>query len=93
MEDVESLKDLKERIKDMVDTQIPKTENPEKNILVVYYSGVGHWKEKFEQRLEIEIGGEKFDLSDIMRTVTKKRISKVVTIEYMLADLNDEVII
>ena len=75
----------------MVDTQIPKTENLKKNILVVYYSGVGHWKEKFEDRLDIEIGGEKFDLSDLMRTVTKKRISKVVTIEDMLAVQNDKV--
>jgi len=39
----------------------------------------------FEERLNIEIGGEKFDLSDVMREDTKKKIAKVVTIEDMLA--------
>lgn len=39
----------------------------------------------FEERLNIEIGGEKFDLSDVMREVTKKKMAKVVTIEDMLA--------
>ena len=43
----------------------------------------------FEERLNIEIGGEKFDLSDVMREVTKKKIAKVVTIEDMLAVYND----
>jgi hypothetical protein len=52
---------------------------------VVYYSGIGHWKEKFEDRLDINIGEEKFDLSDIVKEFSKKRIAKVVTIEDMLA--------
>lgn len=45
----------------------------------------------FEERLNTEIGGEKFDLSDVMREVTKKKIAKVVTIEDMLAVQNDKV--
>ena len=85
MEDVESVKNLKERIREIAATKIPKTENPDKNILVVYYSGMGHWKQNFEDRLEIEIGEEKFNLSDLMKEIRKKRIAKVVTIEDMLA--------
>jgi hypothetical protein len=52
---------------------------------VVYYSGMGHWKQNFEDRLDIEIGEEKFNLSDLMKEIRKKRIAKVVTIEDMLA--------